>query len=193
MRVDFMRGGRGRLAKLFPVEYELKEDIMVTERLYDEKWKWGDPTTTDEHLPNLFQSEEAKEFIKNYIKEDIMETKRLLYGNKEAELLSKYNEMYKSGSLFGMNFRIKKVIFNGPATIVLWADGTKTVVKCEEGEIPDSEKGLAMAIAKKALGNKGNYYNEFKKWLPKENKPEGASNVQIGITAWTRFGEFLRR
>ena len=25
-----------------------------------------------------------------------------------------------------------------------------------------------MAICKKALGNEGNYYNEIKKWLPKE-------------------------
>ena len=32
----------------------------------------------------------------------------------------------------------------------------------------DPEKGLAMAIAKRALGNKGSYYDEFKKWLPKE-------------------------
>ena len=29
---------------------------------------------------------------------------------------------------------IKKVIFNDPATIVLWDDGTKTVVKCSEGD-----------------------------------------------------------
>lgn len=63
---------------------------------------------------------------------------------------------------------IKKVIFNNPATIVMWKDGTKTVVKAE-GEDYDPEKGLAMAIAKKAYGNQGNYYNEFKKWLPKES------------------------
>ena len=25
-----------------------------------------------------------------------------------------------------------------------------------------------MSIANKSLGNKGNYYNEFKKWLPEE-------------------------
>ena len=37
-----------------------------------------------------------------------------------------------------------------------------------ENEPFDPEKGLAMAIAKKSLGNKGDYYNEFKKWLPKE-------------------------
>lgn len=58
---------------------------------------------------------------------------------------------------------IKKVIFNDPATIVFWSDGTKTVVKCHDEEF-DPEKGLAMAISKKALGNQGNYFNVFKKW-----------------------------
>ena len=67
-----------------------------------------------------------------------------------------------------INYRpkITKVIFNDPATIVFWADDTKTVVKCDNKERYDPEKGLAMAISKKALGNQGNYYNEFKKWLP---------------------------
>lgn len=59
---------------------------------------------------------------------------------------------------------IRKVIFNCPATVVLWSDGTKTVVKAGDYDMYDPEKGLAMAIAKRALGNKGNYYEEFKKW-----------------------------
>lgn len=60
--------------------------------------------------------------------------------------------------------KIDKVIFNDPATIVMWADGTKTVVKAvDEGF--DPEKGLAMAITKKALGNEGNYYNTIKKYI----------------------------
>lgn len=62
---------------------------------------------------------------------------------------------------------IKKVIFNDPATIVFWYDGSKTVVKAEN-EMFDPEKGLAMAICKKILGNQGNYYDIFRKWLPKE-------------------------
>lgn len=61
-----------------------------------------------------------------------------------------------------MALEIKKVIFNNPATIVFWADGTKTVVKAENEDF-DPEKGLAMAIVKKAFGNKGSYYNQFKK------------------------------
>lgn len=67
-------------------------------------------------------------------------------------------------------FTIKKVIFNDPATIVLWADGTKTIVKCGEDDFYDAEKGLAMAISKKALGNQGNYYNTFKKYLPEKEE-----------------------
>lgn len=65
---------------------------------------------------------------------------------------------------------IKNVIFNPPATIVFWADGTKTVVQAR-GEEFDPEKGLAMAISKKALGNRGNYYNQFKKWTEKYEAP----------------------
>lgn len=66
---------------------------------------------------------------------------------------------------------IKDVIFNDPATIVFWKDGTKTVVKATEEEY-DPEKGLAMAIAKKRYGNKWSYYNIFKHWLKKYKKPE---------------------
>lgn len=67
--------------------------------------------------------------------------------------------------------RIKDVIFNDPATIVIWADGTKTVVKANREKF-DPEKGLAMAIAKKFFGNQGNYYEVFKKWLPEEKEEE---------------------
>lgn len=63
--------------------------------------------------------------------------------------------------------KIKDVIYNDPATIVFWEDGTKTVVKCKNEKF-DPEKGLAMAFSKKMFGNNGNYYNVFKKWLPEE-------------------------
>lgn len=71
---------------------------------------------------------------------------------------------------------IKKVKFNPPATIVFWTDNTKTVVKCK-GEDYDHEKGLAMCICKKVLGDKGNYYEVFKKWLPKEDDSDVVQKV----------------
>ena len=64
------------------------------------------------------------------------------------------------------SFAIKKVIFNDPATIVYWMDGTKTVVKrwAEDESEFDKEKGLAMAFVKKALNNRENYKKDFRKW-----------------------------
>ena len=64
---------------------------------------------------------------------------------------------------------IKKIILNDPATIILWTDGSKTVVKAHNEDF-DAEKGIAMCFMKKALGNKGSFNNVFKKWIPAEKE-----------------------
>ena len=46
------------------------------------------------------------------------------YRKEETEMPVRYDRVYP-------RLAIKKVIFNAPATIVFWDDGTKTVVKCE--------------------------------------------------------------
>lgn len=91
---------------------------------------------------------------------------------KYCELDAKMTEEMwtKMNSYIGTSFKIKNVIFNDPATIVYWSDGSKTVVKCQDGEAFDPEKGLAMAISKKALGNKHEYYHTFLHWLKKYEK-----------------------
>lgn len=60
----------------------------------------------------------------------------------------------------------EKVIFNDPATIVFWKDGTKTVVKCMEGDTYNPEVGLAMCVCKKVFDKK--YHKFFKYYVPKE-------------------------
>jgi hypothetical protein len=67
--------------------------------------------------------------------------------------------------------KIEKVIFNPPATIVQWKDGTKTVVKCQDDDEFDWEKGLAMAYVKRAFNNERTYYGLFKKNEPWMNLP----------------------
>ena len=59
---------------------------------------------------------------------------------------------------------VERVIYNEPATIVFFTDGTKTVVKCEEGDTYSKEAGLALAIAKKALG-KRKFHKTFEEHL----------------------------
>lgn len=73
-----------------------------------------------------------------------------------------YHDCWKSSK----KPEIKKVIYSGPCTIVLWSDGDKTIVRCKNEEF-DKEKGLAMAVTKKFMGtnaSKSNYNDIFKKW-----------------------------
>lgn len=99
---------------------------------------------------------EVKNDLYKYVENDIEQTKNLYYG---------------------LSLTIKDVIFNPPATIVFWMDGTKTVVK-DQGEVfYDPEKGMAMAVAKKAFGNQGNYYNQFKKYIDIWEKKQEAEST----------------
>ena len=49
---------------------------------------------------------------------------------------------------FEDDFIIKKVVVNGPATIVIWNDGTKTVVKSDEAFVSPLT-GVLMCLYKK--------------------------------------------
>lgn len=62
------------------------------------------------------------------------------------------NNNYDQVNQKRLKLNIRKVIFNNPATIVFWLDGTKTIVKKADDEPWDPEKGLAMAIIKKYFG-----------------------------------------
>lgn len=65
---------------------------------------------------------------------------------------------------------IKQVYFNEPVTVVLWENGDKTIVRCQNGDTYSKESGLAIAIMKYMSGNKGRFNDIFKKWIPESNE-----------------------
>ena len=71
---------------------------------------------------------------------------------------------YRLPEIKNVNYQYKSGL-----TVVIWKDGTKTFVKCKD-EVFDEEKALAMAIAKKAMGNEYKYFEKIKKFLPKIEK-----------------------
>ena len=104
-----------------------------------------------------------------YLKDKVKEIKNMPTGNY-ANLFKSLDNLtltWTYAPKFDKN-EIKDVIYNDPATIVFWKDGTKTVVKCQKdkGDTYNPELGLAMCIIKKLSGNKGNYNDVFNKWLP---------------------------
>lgn len=48
---------------------------------------------------------------------------------------------------------IHQIIFSGPKTIVMWKDGTKTIVSCGEGDQYDRYVGFCAAVTKKMFGS----------------------------------------
>lgn len=129
------------------------------------------PEHTDSDHVDAAQRNFLNEFAYKFDIEHAKYHKYTEYCKADAESLYPKTMWPKINPCYGKALYIKlpqieNVIFNGPATIVKWSDGTKTVVKAQDGEIVDYEKGLAMAISKRALGNEGNYYNTFAKWLP---------------------------
>lgn len=70
-----------------------------------------------------------------------------LANKKTKDLTISSNSLYNT-------FEIKDILVNGPATIVFWTDGSKTVVKCGPDDSYDIEKAVAMCFMKKALGSR---------------------------------------
>ena len=122
--------------------------------------------TVESMYPNVIFGDVREKLLAHYAE----------YSRSLSERVAKIRKNEKEVAPFSTKTvpPIRDVIVNGPATIIFWADGTKTVVKCENEEF-DLEKGLSMAIAKKALGNTHEYYETFKRWLGKlKKKRKGA-------------------
>ncbi len=84
---------------------------------------------------------------------------------------------------------VKDVIFNPPATVVLWDDGTKTVSKCSEDDSYEPRLGFLICVAKKYFGNGSRY----KKVMEKFNVPDyGLVDIirhQIDPDVYTTYEE----
>lgn len=60
---------------------------------------------------------------------------------------------------------VKKVIFNDDVTVVLWSDGTKTIVRKHEADCYDAEKALLACMAKKLYENTGIFNEVVNEWV----------------------------
>jgi len=58
-----------------------------------------------------------------------------------------------------------KVIYNPPATIVYWNDGTKTIVRCGPNDKFNEESGFAAALLRKVYGDR----QKFQKMLEEKS------------------------
>ena len=85
----------------------------------------------------------------------------------DAQATAHLASQFSNGPELYRNFQVtpERVIYNDPATLVFWKDGTKTVVKCMEGDTYNPEVGLAMCVCKKLYDSK---YHKFFKHYTKD-------------------------
>lgn len=74
--------------------------------------------------------------------------------------------------------KIEKVIFNPPATIIIFKDGSKSVVKCTDNDTWDPEKGFYAAFLKRILG-KATLHSLYKTFVKPEEELEAGNVVTI--------------
>lgn len=120
-------------------------------------------------IRNLKKIDEFLISTENYNKmaNTIEKLKEENYKLKDEIVNSKLRKDINANALYYFGYQlpeVKEVLYHKPATIIFWKDGTKTVVKDQNKEKYDKEKGFVMAYLKKILGNKGNYYEVIKRW-----------------------------
>lgn len=90
------------------------------------------------------------------------------------------------------SLNVSKIIFNPPATIVFWEDGTKTVVKCAAEDEFSEYYGFLAALGKKVYENN----NQIKKLIDKkaewhENKKNEKDIPGVSMNSWGKVLEYL--
>lgn len=138
----------------FVVSYEKNLHIIDTKFLGLENWicKMAERAKRD------IEYKIKREVNSIYCLPAIKEKENIMPTNNSNKFTVTLNGLYVMPSIT----EIEKVIFNDPATIVFWKDGTKTVVKVKPGEKFDKWTGLAMAYMKKIHGNK--FHSLFRRW-----------------------------
>ena len=108
-------------------------DSDDVKRLYDRIYRWGNDMRKD----NKPMSSDVKKILNS------------IYGRENAMRKGYIYRPSKENNSMVPN----QIIFNPPATIVFWKDGTKTVVKCAEGEKFDPYTGFCYAFTEHFLGS----------------------------------------
>ena len=89
-------------------------------------------------------------------------------------------------------YSIDKIIFNPPATVVIWKDGTKTIVKCGEDEVFDHEVGVAMCFMKKIFGSRSAFKRTLRGYKPKPKK-EPKRGTSMSPEEWSKYWDAMAK
>lgn len=156
----------------------LESEEEHNERIKEQAWAYSAATNADVKLCDNHTGELVKTF-KVTGNGEIQEEKHVRFEDLPEkdqkalmEMIKRVNTVFEGKQeVTEMNYTPKRIIFNEPATVVFWKDGSKTVAKAHN-ETYDPEKGLAMCYAKKALGDGYEASKKIESLVKKYYKPK---------------------
>lgn len=137
-------------------------DMLAAKQYVNDKYGWGGAI-------GVYDPKPAIKKFKDFVLHGFSKTRHISILTGDIDYYPDHVEENDITTLRGNEFPdlIKKVIFSGPCTIVIWNDDSKTIVKCKKGEKFDPEKGIAMAVLKKLFMGSS---TRMSKWLDKVMK-----------------------
>jgi len=139
-----------------PVAYTTNDDIIKAIKEYDSQ--------------RMFSDEILAELLNDKIDEKIQQINEDCKKRLKKMKIDTINHFTKA---------INQVIFTKKnETIVLWKDGTKTKVVCQEGDEFDREKGFALCVIKYLFGNISEFNNIFKAFDFDTDEPQVKPNIK---------------
>lgn len=112
------------------------------------------------------------EFDRHMAKEDYCICHDVVSDLSRTFLLNEYKKgLIEGREIVWKSISVDRIIFNDPATIVFWKDGTKTVVKCQEDQTFNPYFGFCAAIAKKLYGSNSRLNRIVETYLEKDEDP----------------------
>jgi len=112
---------------------------------------------------------------KSMASKDLMDA--LSYSNYVKYVINDIKEM-ENMKVVAFELMPKKIIFSGPKCIVLWVDGTKTIVSCSENDQWDEYAAYCAALAKKIYGTTSAVHRMVDK---KSNAKEYRESQEVSV------------
>lgn len=99
---------------------------------------------------------------------------------EKAEYGGTLSPIYVHGEYgaLGNKVYIEKVLYNNPATVVFWSDGTTTKNVCPPDTLYNPDAGLAFCMLRKFMGN-DEVAKLFKDWELKDYKDDKNHYIEI--------------
>lgn len=125
--------------------YQLgKENPMITQRSYNEHDAiWRDWLKMTKKTINKDVNVSYLNIAPSYVVKHNAD-----YGGTLEEYMHHYGVLARCEKIY-----ITKVLYNNPATIVFWSDGTQTRNICPPDTLYNPDTGLAFCMLKKLMGN----------------------------------------